>query len=43
MITKVIKLDQVDSEGFNTLANDRENHVKILVDVGAEIQSVAQT
>lgn len=35
MITKVIKLDQVAEEGFKTLIEDKENHVKILVDVGA--------
>ncbi|KAI9150130.1 putative diacetyl reductase [(R)-acetoin forming] [Paramyrothecium foliicola] len=35
MITKKIKLDQVEAEGFHTLINDKENHVKILVDVGA--------
>lgn len=35
MITKTIKLDKVEEEGFHTLINDKENHVKILVDVGA--------
>jgi hypothetical protein len=35
MITKTIRLDEVVDEGFNTLINDKENHVKILVDVGA--------
>jgi threonine dehydrogenase-like Zn-dependent dehydrogenase len=37
MITKTIKLDQVAEEGFKTLIEDKENHVKILVDVGAGI------
>ncbi|RMZ90487.1 hypothetical protein DV736_g2267, partial [Chaetothyriales sp. CBS 134916] len=37
MITKVIKMDQVVDEGFGALINDKENHVKILVDVGAGI------
>ncbi|KIW34205.1 chlorophyll synthesis pathway protein BchC [Cladophialophora immunda] len=37
MITKKIKLDQVAEEGFKTLIEDKENHVKILVDVGAGI------
>lgn len=37
MITKTIKLNEVVEEGFNTLINDKENHVKILVDVGAGI------
>ncbi|GAB0135424.1 hypothetical protein EsDP_00003763 [Epichloe bromicola] len=35
MITKTIKLDQVVEEGFHALINDKENQVKILVDVGA--------
>jgi threonine dehydrogenase-like Zn-dependent dehydrogenase len=34
MITKKIKLDQVESEGFNSLINDKANQVKILVEVG---------
>ncbi|RMZ76491.1 hypothetical protein DV738_g4957, partial [Chaetothyriales sp. CBS 135597] len=33
MITKVITLDQVVDQGFDTLINDKESHVKILVDV----------
>ncbi|KAK7905458.1 hypothetical protein LTR67_000180 [Exophiala xenobiotica] len=37
MITKTIKLDQVAEEGFKTLIEDKENHVKILVDVGAGV------
>ncbi|KAL2444020.1 (R,R)-butanediol dehydrogenase [Exophiala dermatitidis] len=37
MITKKIKLDEVAEEGFKTLIEDKENHVKILVDVGAGI------
>jgi 2-desacetyl-2-hydroxyethyl bacteriochlorophyllide A dehydrogenase len=37
MITKKIKLDEVEAEGFHTLINDKENHVKILVDVGASV------
>ncbi|KAF9768926.1 hypothetical protein IL306_013718 [Fusarium sp. DS 682] len=35
MITKVIKMDKVVEEGFQTLINDKDNHVKILVDVSA--------
>jgi hypothetical protein len=35
MITKTIRLNKVEDEGFHTLINDKENHVKILVDVGA--------
>jgi hypothetical protein len=34
MITKTIALDEVEAEGFRTLIEDKENHVKILVDVG---------
>ena len=39
MITKTIKLNEVVEEGFHTLIDDKENHVKILVDVGAGIQA----
>ncbi|KZZ96488.1 sorbitol dehydrogenase [Moelleriella libera RCEF 2490] len=35
MITKKIRLDKVVDEGFHALINDKENQVKILVDVGA--------
>lgn len=35
MITKKIRLNQVEDEGFSTLINDKDNHVKILVDVAA--------
>lgn len=37
MITKKIKLNEVAEEGFKTLIEDKENHVKILVDVGSGI------
>ena len=37
MITKKIKLDEIVEEGFHTLIDDKENHVKILVDVGAGV------
>lgn len=37
MITKTIKLDEVVEEGFNALINDKENQVKILVDVGNSV------
>lgn len=33
MITKKIKLDQVESEGFHSLIHDKANQVKILVEV----------
>lgn len=35
MITKVIELDKVEDDGFKTLINDKENQVKILVNVAA--------
>ncbi|VUC31358.1 unnamed protein product [Clonostachys rosea] len=37
MITKTIGLDEVEAEGFRTLIEDKENHVKILVDVGKKL------
>jgi len=37
MITKVIKMDKVVEEGFQTLINDKDNHVKILVDVSVSV------
>ena len=39
MITKKIKLDQVEKEGFHTLIDDKENHVKILVDVASSLET----
>jgi len=35
MITRRIKLENLVEEGFLTLINDKENHVKILVDIKA--------
>ncbi|KAG8882175.1 hypothetical protein FRB98_003897 [Tulasnella sp. 332] len=37
MITKKIPMDQVAEQGFKALIEDKDNHVKILVDVGAGI------
>lgn len=37
MITKTIKMNEIVDEGFKTLIEDKENHVKILVDVGAGV------
>lgn len=34
MITKIIALDKVE-EGFTALVQDKDNQVKILIDVGA--------
>jgi threonine dehydrogenase-like Zn-dependent dehydrogenase len=33
MITKTVKLEDTVLEGFHTLINDKDNHVKILVEV----------
>ena len=33
MITKKIKLDEVEEQGFHTLINDKANQVKVLVEV----------
>ena len=35
MITRKIKLDEVESLGFKSLIEDKDNHVKILVDLEA--------
>ena len=34
MITKKIRMDEVEEEGFKTLINDKDNHVKILIEAG---------
>lgn len=39
MITKTIQLDRVVDDGFHALINDKENQVKILVNVGAGLSS----
>lgn len=36
MITKKIAIDKVDTDGFKTLIEDKDNHVKILVDLSIE-------
>lgn len=33
MITKRVPMDKVADEGFKTLIEDKDNHVKILVDM----------
>ena len=33
MITRKIKLEDVEEKGFKALAYDKDNHVKILVEV----------
>lgn len=37
MITKKIAMDQVVEEGYKTLIDDKDNHVKILIDVSKPI------
>ena len=37
MITKKIRLDEVAEKGFKGLIDDKDNQVKILVDIGAGI------
>lgn len=33
MITKIITLDNVVEEGFESLVNDKANQIKILIDI----------
>ena len=33
MITRKITMEEVEEKGFKTLVNDKDNHVKILVEV----------
>lgn len=35
MITQKIKMDRIEEDGFKRLINDKENQVKILVEVDA--------
>ena len=37
MITGKIRLDEVEEKGFKALVHDKDNHIKILVDVGMGI------
>lgn len=34
MITGKIQMDEVEENGFKALVHDKDNHIKILVDVG---------
>lgn len=36
MITGKIKMDEVEEKGFKTLINDKDNQVKILVEVAGD-------
>jgi hypothetical protein len=33
MITKKIQINEVEENGFKTLIHDKDNHVKILVEI----------
>ena len=33
MITKKIKMNEIVEEGFKTLIEDKDNHIKILIDL----------
>ena len=33
MVTSKIQMDEVEEKGFKVLVNDKDNHVKILVEV----------
>jgi threonine dehydrogenase-like Zn-dependent dehydrogenase len=37
MITRKIKMDEIEDKGFKALIDDKDNHVKILVDIEASI------
>lgn len=34
MITGKIQMDEVEEKGFKALAYDKDNHIKILIEVG---------
>ena len=33
MITKKIKMEEVEEEGYKTLINDKDNQVKVLIEI----------
>ena len=35
MITKKIKMDEVEEQGYKTLINDKDNQVKVLIEINA--------
>ena len=35
MITAKIRLEEIEEKGFKTLVEDKDSHVKILVDIAA--------
>ena len=42
MITRKIKMSEIEEKGFKALINDKDNHVKILVDIGASLAGVSE-
>ncbi len=34
MITSKIRIDEVEEKGFKALVDDKDNHIKILIDIG---------
>lgn len=38
MITKKVAMDKVAEEGFKTLIEDKDNHVKVLVDMTQAVE-----
>lgn len=36
MITKMIPFDKVVEDGFHALINDKENQIKVMIDMEAE-------
>ena len=41
MITGKIKMDEVEEKGFKALIYDKENHVKILVEVHPDADKIS--
>ena len=40
MITRKIRMDEVEEKGFKALIHDKDNHVKILVEVSPPMTEV---
>ena len=34
MITSKIRMDEVEEKGFKALVDDKDDHIKILIDIG---------
>lgn len=37
MITGKIRMDEVEEKGFKVLMNNKEDHIKILIDLGLKL------